>query len=62
MTDTNAFVPLQDPAKKIKAEQILAMFDSISRTTERELHSQRIKAGLAKRAEAKKAAKSRHNK
>lgn len=46
---------------KMKVEQIVAMIDSMSRMTESELRSQRIKAGLAKRAEAKKAAKSRHN-
>ena len=62
MSDTNPFVAPQEPATKIKVEQVLALIDSMTRMTERECRSQRIKAGLARRAEAKKAAESRHNK
>ena len=61
MTETNSFFPPQDPEAKRKCNEILALIDSMTAMTGREEHSRRIKAGLARRAEAKKAAESRHN-
>lgn len=62
MTDTNSFVPPQDPATKKKVEEFLALINEMTTMTVREMQSRRIKAGLARRTEAKKAAESRHNK
>ena len=62
MTDTNSVVPPQDPATKMNVEEVLALINKMTLMTERECRSQRINAGLTKRAEAKKAAESRHNK
>ena len=52
MTDTNSVFPPQDLAAEKKCEEIVALIESMTDMTVRETQSRRIKAALARRAEA----------